>query len=71
MPNHGYCKNCWWWQHLPPCGPEDIEEIGKCWMQSTDNFSRYTRPSDYCPDYANRKKEDKGMTLEEYLKKIL
>lgn len=55
---------------LPPCGPEDIEEIGKCWMHNVDTCPKYTRPSDYCPDYVNKKKEDKIMTLEEYIRKI-
>ena len=62
------CKNCWWWQQLPPAGPDDIESIGKCWMHTIDTLPRYTLPKDRCPDHVDRKEEDKTMTLEEYLK---
>ena len=71
--NHGYCKNCWWWkQHLSittPCTK------GICYMQSKNvgiddaELLHETRESDYCPDYINRKKEEKtNGTLNDWIK---
>lgn len=74
MPNHGYCRNCWWW--MPP-SPDAIPTelfkscVGKCYMESDANFSKYTTPTSYCPDYINRKKEDKNGTLEDWIKQKL
>ena len=52
--NHGYCKNCWWWEPIE----FDIKEckyvLGVCWM-----WCNQTRDECYCPDYWNRKKGNK------------
>lgn len=73
MPNHGYCKNCWWWKIIPTLGPYSPEiEQGCCWMHCGDNGIPYsiTNEDSYCPDYWNRKKGNKeDGTLEEWIKK--
>ena len=59
MPNHGYCKRCWWWKSV-------TDNKGICYMQSAGHC-RLTKDNDYCPDYLNRKKGDKERTLDEWL----
>ena len=63
MPNHGYCKNCWWWKKYYP-------GFGKCYMRNSDK-ERYTitKEKGYCPDYSNHKKE-KGLSLDDFIKNI-
>lgn len=73
MPNHGKCKNCWWWK--PPTIDytelsKVIDGTGKCYMQSTCNCLHYTTANSYCPDYWNRKKGDKEETLEEWITRM-
>ena len=70
MPNHGYCKNCWWWKEIPTIMPfwMEIERNGQCFMHSCEGHQEYTDESSYCPDYINRKKENKKGTIEEWLK---
>lgn len=55
----GHCKHCWWWQ-LKDAGLR----IGQCYM-----YNNRTDEDSYCPDYVNRRKENKeyGMTLEEWI----
>ena len=72
--NHGYCKNCWWWKRHSPVAIPWAK--GACYMQSRNigiagaEFLKYTREIDYCPDYVNRKAEEKrNGTLENWLKK--
>jgi hypothetical protein len=60
MPNHGKCKNCWWWK------PIENNWTGICYMQ-TIGCNYYTDENSYCPDYLNRKKGDKEETLEEWI----
>ena len=76
--NHGYCKNCWWWlADQKPCyGVVNgricriSPEKGKCYMQNSDEGSfKITGGNAYCPDYVNRKKEEKkNGTLEEWIR---
>ena len=63
MPNHGKCKNCWWWK------PIENNWTGICYMQ-TIGYNYYTDENSYCPDYLNRKKGDKEETLEEWITKM-
>lgn len=61
MPNHGYCKNCWWWNRTG-------KTIGHCIMQSYyPDAMHVADENSYCPDYINREKENKKQkhTLEE------
>lgn len=62
MPNHGYCKNCWWWNRTG-------KTTGHCIMQSCspDTMVRADEDS-YCPDYVNRERNNKRdkKTLEEF-----
>ena len=70
MPNHGYCKNCWWWKRLTgeSTNPNIImSNLGKCYMQSSETFEYHTTEQSYCPDYLNRKKGNKKQTLDEWL----
>lgn len=64
MPNHGYCKNCWWWNRTG-------KTMGNCMMHSysRDAMVRADENS-YCPDYINREKHNKKRkeTLEEFCK---
>ena len=70
--NHGYCKNCWWWKmnlYIAIPGTKGI-----CYMQSRNvgidgaEILVETKESDYCPDYTNRKKEEKKSgTLKEWI----
>lgn len=60
MPNHGYCKNCWWWL------PVEKECTGVCHMQSA-GYTHWTKENSYCPDYINRKKGNKKETIEEWI----
>ena len=65
--NHGYCKNCWWWEVIPTLC---IEMNGKCHMHNGDTEPyTITKENSYCPDYTNRKKEEKKSgTLEDWIK---
>ena len=63
MPNHGYCKNCWWWKPID-------QNKGICYMQST-GYNYYTEENAYCPDYNNRKNGNKTGTLDEWLNATL
>lgn len=84
MPNHGYCKNCWWYKLTK--NPSIKFENGKlheyagegiCYMFSGNIGSEnaevyhYTNDNNYCPDYWNRKQAEKtDGTLDDWLKKI-
>lgn len=72
MPNHGYCKNCWWYKRTenPVYKIEDNklhEYIGKgiCYMLSSNigikdvEVYHYCDDNSYCPDYWNRIKGEK------------
>ena len=62
MANHGYCKNCWWWNKI-----NNTE--GHCIMQSFSCMAMVrTDENSYCPDYINREKHTKKYmeTLEEF-----
>ena len=67
--NHGCCKNCWWWKFYTHIGFKN-KEFGKCYMQNSENgYFTYSSEDEYCPDYVNRKKEEKKVgTLDEWLK---
>ena len=86
--NHGYCKNCWWWEcrenlHFGNISKEFKEiwerqkgkpfptTFGHCYMENSDlGPFKVTREDCYCPDYTNRKKEEKKSgTLEDWIKK--
>lgn len=56
MANHGLCKNCWWWQQYP-----FTIAVGLCFMQASDKgvLGKPALSCDYCPDYVNRKNEEK------------
>ena len=60
MANHGYCKNCWWWNR-------HNKTHGNCYFHlygsETENI---TEERSYCPDYHARTKGDKSQTLEEW-----
>lgn len=82
MANHGYCKNCWWYQQTKnrKYKIEDgkLREIigeGICYMHSVHigivgaEYYKYESDNNYCPDYCNRKKIEKtDGTLEEWIK---
>lgn len=62
MANHGYCKNCWWWNRT-------AKNTGHCIMYSYSPDAMNVADEDsYCPDYINREKENKKQkhTLEEF-----
>lgn len=62
MANHGYCKNCWWWNRTG-------KTVGHCIMQSFSKVVMVRTDEDsYCPDYINREKYTKKHkeTLEEF-----
>lgn len=62
MANHGYCKNCWWWNRTG-------KATGHCIMQSFSKVVMVRTDEDsYCPDYVNREKYTKKHkeTLEEF-----
>lgn len=63
--NHGYCKNCWWWEPIKFDVTQAKYVMGVCWCwknQMADNG--------YCPDYYNRKRGNKeNGTLEDWVKK--
>lgn len=62
MANHGYCKNCWWWNRTG-------KTVGHCIMQSFSKVVMVRTDEDsYCPDYVNREKYTKKHkeTLEEF-----
>lgn len=64
--NHGYCKNCWWWEPIKFDLKEARWTLGICWC-----WKNQIRHDSYCPDYCNRKREDKkNGTLEEWIKNI-
>jgi len=59
MANHGKCTNCWWWR-LIPITLFWTEQQGLCYMQNGENGPGVaTSENCYCPDYINRKKEEK------------
>ena len=84
--NHGYCKNCWWWDKCYKPSDKDqasaiIERFfknpepplyGRCWMKIGDGeLVTMTPETSYCRDYINRKKEErKNGTLERWLETI-
>ena len=62
MPNHGYCKNCWWWNRTG-------KTTGHSIMQSYSPDAMHKADEDaYCPDYVNRERTNKRdkKTLEEF-----
>lgn len=62
MANHGYCKNCWWWNRTG-------KTVGHCIMQSFSKVVMVRTDEDsYCPDYINREKHIRKHkeTLEEF-----
>lgn len=62
MPNHGYCKNCWWWNRTE-------KTTGHCIMQSCSSSAMHVSDENsYCPDYINRERYTKKykQTLEEF-----
>lgn len=62
MPNHGYCKNCWWWNRTG-------KTTGHCIMQSYSPDAMHNADENsYCPDYVNRERHNKKgkETLEEF-----
>lgn len=64
MPNHGYCKNCWWWNRTE-------KTTGHCIMSSYSPDAMVRADEDsYCPDYVNRERHNKKCkeTLEEFCK---
>lgn len=80
--NHGYCKNCWWYkstvlQHYYFDGSGQLTKHpggGRCYKHHAGNEDEYGNDykivaSDcYCPDYCNRKKEEKTSgTLEDWI----
>ena len=68
MPNHGYCKNCWWWEEIPTIATvwQEVERKGQCFMHTHGGHNEYTEENSYCPDYFNRKKGNKEQTLDEW-----
>ena len=56
----GHCKNCYWWDKCRP-------DKGICFMH-TYSEDTITLEDSYCPDFVNRKKNEKesGMTLKEW-----
>lgn len=69
MPNHGYCKNCWWWKEIPTIAMtwQEVERKGQCFALSVGGHKEYTEENSYCPDYCNRKKGNKEQTLDDWL----
>lgn len=54
MPNHGKCKNCWWWNRTG-------KTTGHCIMQSFSPESMHVSDENaYCPDYINSERENKN-----------
>lgn len=63
--NHGYCKNCWWWEP----NKFDLKQAkyisGICWCWKNQMID-----DGYCPDYQNRKQGEKeDGTLKEWIHK--
>lgn len=83
MANHGYCKNCWWYQQTQTPGYRfDHGKIyavvgeGVCYMQSSNigikdaEVLHRAKDYDYCQDYFNRTKGNKEYgTLSEWISK--
>lgn len=70
MSNRGYCKNCWWWKRKTGSSTDTniiMDNLGKCYFQSMESCEHYTIENSYCPDYSNRKKEDKKQTLDDWI----
>ena len=44
MPNHGYCKNCWWWKEIPTIATvwQEVERKGQCFMHTHGGHNEYT-----------------------------
>ena len=59
MANHGYCKNCYWFNNFEFSDPEDKEKFvdGYCGM-----WRNKIGPNSYCRDYS-RKKKQKSIVL--------
>lgn len=73
MPNHGYCRNCWWWKEIFAIGiVSSLKRKGQCWMHCGDNIPYSVKEEDsYCPDYYNRKRGDKeDGTLDDWIRNI-
>lgn len=73
MANHGYCRNCWWWQITDYQGVNMRNKfVGICWFTSLypSNLSKLYEDS-YCPDYVNRASEEKqGKRLMDFVVKV-
>ena len=81
MANHGYCKNCWWYQQTQTPGYQfDHGKIyavvgeGVCYMQSSNigikdaEVLHKAKDNDYCQDYTNRTKTNKTCgSLEDWI----
>ena len=70
MPNHGKCKNCWWCRPLLDSNDKALP-YGLCFMHNSSH-SHATKVSldSYCPDYTNRKQEEKyHTTLADHLER--
>lgn len=52
--NHGYCKNCWWWEPIKFDLKQAKFVLGVCWM-----WKNQTDDCSYCPDYFNRNSGNK------------
>ena len=66
MANHGYCKNCWWWNRTG-------KTTGHCLMQSySPDAMHKADENSYCSDYINREKENNKQkhTLEEFCRDL-
>ena len=44
MPNHGFCKNCWWWKEIPTIATvwQEVERKGQCFMHTHGGHNEYT-----------------------------
>lgn len=62
MANHGYCKNCYWFNNFEYSDSRDNEKFpnGYCGMWRNE-----TRLNSYCPDYS-RKPKQKTIVLSYY-----
>lgn len=54
MANHGYCKNCYWFNNFEFSDPKDKEKFidGYCGM-----WRNKTSLNSYCRDYCRNKKQ--------------
>ena len=66
MANHGYCKNCWWWEPVKFDLKQAKNVLGVCWC-----WKGVTDDDAYCPDYWNREKGNKkDGSLESWVKSL-